>query len=115
MILARHTSADGELTLIAEQLESDLQIGFEGMPWHTHGDILAQVSGLPLQSAVERFLEELLHGRHVLALLRKDGALVDVWVTDDPAKDEMYKEAGEVLEFRLWDGTQVSCKPGNGR
>jgi hypothetical protein len=107
MMLARHTSPDETLTLIIEQIGDDVHIGFEGMPWHTHGDILAQLSSLSLQSAVERFVEELLHGQHVLALLRRDGALVDAWVTDDPAKDASYTEPGEVVEFRYWDGTQV--------
>jgi hypothetical protein len=36
MLLARHKSPDGTLTLIAELVGDDLQIGFEGMPWHTH-------------------------------------------------------------------------------
>ena len=107
MILARHISPDGTLTLIAEQRGDDIQIGFEGMPWHTHGDILAQLGELPVASAVERFVKEVLHGQHVIALLHRNGALVDAWVTDDPAKDAHYAEPGEVLEFRCCDGTRV--------
>ena len=107
MILARHTSPDETLTLIAEQLGDDIQIGFEGLSWHTHGDILAQLSGLPVQSAVEQFVEEVLHGEHVLALLHREGALVNAWVTDDPAKDANYAGPGEAFEFRYWDGTQA--------
>jgi hypothetical protein len=81
MILARHTSPDETLTLIAEQLGDDVQIGFEGLSWHTHGDILAQLSGVPVQPAVDRFVEEVLHGKHVIALLRREGVLIDAWVT----------------------------------
>jgi hypothetical protein len=110
MILARHCSPDKALTLIVEQLGDDLQVGFDGMSWHTHGDILAQKSDVPVQVAVARFVSELLAGRHLLALLRMNGALVDAWVTDDPAKDASYAQPGEVLEFRRWDGTQADFK-----
>ena len=105
MILARHTSPDEVLTLIAEQRGDDVQIRFEGLPWHTHGDILAQLGGLSVPTAVDRFVDEVLRGQHVLALLRRDGLLTDAWVTDDPAKDADYAGTGEVLEFRYWDGT----------
>ena len=105
MILARHTSPDGALTLIAEQLGDDVQIGLEGLSWHTHGDILAQLSGLAVPSAVDWFVDEVLRGQRVLALLRRDGLLVDAWVSDDPAKDADYAERGDALEFRYWDGT----------
>lgn len=107
MILARHTSDDGILTLVAEQIRDDVQIGFEGLSWHTHGDILAQLSGLPLRQAVERFVDELLKGQHLIAVLRMNGALVDAWVTDEPARDALHKLPGEDLEFRYWDGTEV--------
>ena len=106
MILARHTSPDGALTILSEQVGNDVRIGFEGLSWHTHGDILAELSGLPTLSAVDRFLDELLHGRHIIALSRRNGMLVDAWVTDDPAKDAAYTEPGEDLEFRYWDGTK---------
>ena len=112
MILARHTSPDGILTLVAEQVEDDLQVGFDGLPWHTHGDMLAQLTGLPLLPAVDRFLDELLRGERLLALLRKNGTLVDAWVSDDPARDAMHKEPEEVLEFRYWDGTEVHIQSG---
>lgn len=108
MILARHTSPDQALTLIAEQCGGDFQVGFEGMPWHTHGDILARIAGMEERAAVERFIDELVHGQRVIALLRKDGALIDVWISDDPAKDAAYPQPGEMLEFRTWDGTRVS-------
>ena len=107
MILARHVSPDRALTLLVVQLGDDLQIGFEGMPWHTHGDILANQNGLPVHVAVERFVAELLAGSHVLALLRTNGVLMDAWVTEDPVKDASYIGQGEELEFRLWDGTQT--------
>ena len=110
MILARHTSPDGALTLIAEQLSDDVQIGFEGLSWHTHGDILAQLSGLSVPSAVDRFVDEVLRGQHLLALLRRDGLLVDAWVTDGPAKEADYAEPGDALEFRYWDGTPARRK-----
>ena len=106
--LARHTSPDGMLTLLVRQVGDDVLVGFEGTAWHTHGDILAELSGLPVPSAVDRMVEDILHGRRAIALLRKDGALVDAWVSDDPAKDTFYAQPGESLELRDWDGTPLS-------
>ena len=41
--IVRHVSPDGTLILLAVwDEEGEVTIGFEGFPWHTHGDILAQ-------------------------------------------------------------------------
>ena len=105
--LERHTSPDGMLTLLVRQIGADVLVGFEGTAWHTHGDILAELSGLPVPSAVDRFVDDILHGQRAIALLRKDGVLVDAWVSDDPAKDAAYVEPGEALELRYWDASPV--------
>ena len=107
-VLIRCTSPDGALTLVAKQVDHDTQIGFEGMPWHTHGDILAKLSGLSIQVAIERFVESIVQDKTVLALLHRGEALVDVWVTDDPSKDAKYAEPEEVFAFRYWSGTQLT-------
>jgi hypothetical protein len=46
-------------------------------------------------------------GELVIAQLRKSGVLCDVWVSDAPKTDLSYLAPDEVIEFRLWDGTQI--------
>ncbi len=105
--LERHTTPDGMLTLLVRRVGDHVLVGFEGTAWHTHGDILAELSGLPVPSAVDRFVDDILHGRRAITLLRNDGVLVDAWVSDDPAKDASYAQPGESLELRNWDGTPL--------
>lgn len=107
MIVARDVSPDQRLTFIAQQIDDDVQLGFEGLPWHTHGDILAQLTGLPVQAAADRFVEQLLNDQLVIALLHLDGALVDAWISEDPGKDALYAQSEEVLEFRYWSGSRL--------
>jgi hypothetical protein len=76
------------------------------MIWHTHADILPALSGdSNTDAALRRFVDDVLNGRKTIALLRDGARTVDAWVTDDPASDQAYIAPGEMLEFRLWDGT----------
>jgi len=91
--------------------DGDWTIGFDGFPWHTHGSILAELSGQDEKSAVERYLAALIDNVAVIALIRVSGKLTDIWITDDPADDLLSHHAppDETVEFRLWDGTPISA------
>jgi len=104
-------SPDGYLKLLIKCPDCDWTIGFEGFPWHTHGSILAGLSGQDEASSIERFLADLTGNVSVISVSRISGELKDVWVTDNPAKDMLdckkYGEPTETIEFRRWNGTAV--------
>lgn len=106
-LIEQHRSPDGLLTLRVEcEDDGDLCIGFDGCSWHTHGDILASLSGVGEDKAVRQFVDDLLAGRTIIAVARVRGEIRDAWVTEDPIPDK-YKPHDETIEFRYWDGRLV--------
>jgi hypothetical protein len=100
-----HVSPDGRLGfLVVAAPDGDLTLGFDGYPWHTHADILASLSGLAATDAVRQFVADLLSDKSVIAMWGVPGKVDDVWVSDDPASDVAYPQAGEVIELRHWSG-----------
>jgi hypothetical protein len=105
---AEYVSKDGSLRLlVGHDPDGDIAIGFGGFQWHTHGDILASPSGLPVDQAVERYVGDILSNRALIAIARVGEGIQDIWVTDDPASCFEHKPTNEKLEFRTWDGTVV--------
>ena len=103
-----HESPDKLLRLIVTlDSDNDLTIGFDGFGWHTHGDLLASISGLPETDAVRQFIDGILNGEHVIAVSRVEGIVRDVWPTDDPLGEFTYKPAEETIEFRRWSGEVI--------
>ncbi len=113
-----HRSPDGQLRLLAISPEGDLTIGFDGFEWHTHGSILAELSGLDEEEAAERFIADIVDGRRVIELTRVDGKLTDAVVHEDSRSNEQvmadsleglrrYGKANETIEFRFWDGRLI--------
>jgi hypothetical protein len=101
-----HISPDGRLTFrVIQGAEGDLALGFVGFPWHTHGDILAALTGLPAAEAIRRYVDDLIGGISVVALWSVAGELLDIWVSEDPKRDADYPQAGEAIELRFWDGS----------
>jgi hypothetical protein len=41
-ITERYPAPDGALTLLVVREEDDIAVGFDGLPWHTPADIIAQ-------------------------------------------------------------------------
>ena len=99
-----YTSPDGLLRFIVISEDGDVTLGFEGFPWHTHADVLAATDGLPEDAAVERFLNALLTSKAVIAISRRQGEILDIWITDDPLAELRYAPADESIEFRYWNG-----------
>src|ERR1700676_3711578 len=111
MPVGEYVSPDGQLRFVVICTEGDWTMGFDGLPWHTHGSILAALSGQDEISAIERYVADLIGNISVIVLPRRSGVLTDVSITDAPA-DELscYQRHGwpdETIEFRLWDGTAV--------
>lgn len=61
-VLQRHESPDELLCLLVGDSDGNTCIGFDGFIWHTHGDILAALFGLPEEEAVASFVAEILSG-----------------------------------------------------
>jgi len=107
-----YVSRDGLLRFVVEREGDEITLGFDGYPWHTHGDVLvgcyalAGRDGLTPEQATRLFVSELTESRAVVAVLRVQRAIRDVWVTDDPAAAELqHRRPGEELAFRRWDAT----------
>jgi hypothetical protein len=111
MPVGEYVSPDGQLKFLVTCPDGDWTIGFDGFPWHTHGSILAALSGQDELPAVERFLADLIGNVSMIILTRISGKLVDVWVSDDPAQDlsdcKRYGSADDTVDFRLWNGARV--------
>ena len=53
-IVEEHRTPDGRFRFIVERSDDgDFSLGFDGYPAHTHGDILAELSGLSIEAAIQ--------------------------------------------------------------
>ena len=103
-VIEDHRTPDGLYRFIVERSDDrGLSLGFDGYPSHTHGDILASMSGLSIDLAIRQYVDDLLAGRSYIGIARVGDKILDVWVTDDPHPDR-YKPDDEAMEFRYWDG-----------
>lgn len=102
--ITRYVSPDGVLTFLVVDDGSDLALGFEDVPSHTHADILAALSGLPEPDAVSRYVDALLENKSVVAIATVDGEVRDIWIADDPLREDPYKPQNETITLRYWDG-----------
>ena len=104
-----YESPDGLLRfLVVRNEDSDVSLGFDRHVWHTHGDMLAATYRLPKEAAIDRFINDLLGNRIVIAVSRREGIVVDIWATDDPEGDLRYKSENESIEYRHWDGSPAA-------
>ena len=99
-------SPDGVLRFQVRSSSSDIYLGFEGFPWHTHGDLLVQSSESSTVAA-HRFVAMLVEGELTVAVLRVGGTIQNIWITDDPRSDVRYSQPDDHIEFRRWNGTKV--------
>ena len=105
MQVDRYVTPDGALTFLVQREPDDITLGFDGYSWHTHADIIAELRGeADESSALQTYIDDLLHDRLPIVLLKKCGNILDVWVLpfpDDPVSDP-YLEDEETLEVRSW-------------
>jgi hypothetical protein len=104
----KYVSPDGTLTFLVVRERGDISLGFEGYPWHTHGDILAALSGLPIEQAVAQYVDAVTSSESVVAIATVDGRVRDISIADDPMRPDPYKPENETIAFRYWDGTPFS-------
>ena len=108
----QHQSPDGSFRLLVIRDSDDITVGFDGYPWHTHGDVIAgelTLAGGPSttpEDAVRRFVEDLIEGRIPLTVVRAGGEIRDVWASYLPESDDPGRPDDEELELRRWDGAR---------
>ena len=108
-LVEEHRTPDGLLLFVVERADDgDLSLGFDGSSPHTHGDILAALSGLPIEAAVRQYIDALLSGQSVIAVSRVGGVVREAWVADPPYEADQYTPPEETIEFRRWDGSAVA-------
>ena len=118
VIAEEHYSPDRTLRLIVSREDGDTTIGFNKLGTnqvygHTHGDILVALSGLPESEAIRQYVERIMDDDEVIAVIRVNGEVQDVFLTDDPT-GVLYSEYNlpeESFEFRRWSGLQVHVEP----
>ena len=112
-----HVSPDGALTLIVFY-GAEAWIGFDGFPWHVHGDLLDDDP----PAVIARIAKGVLADKIALELRWRGGVLVDVSalvdgvgepiedVADHMARAEKYKLPDERIEQRMWSGASPSVR-----
>jgi hypothetical protein len=102
-----HTSPDGVLTLLVEPIDDgDWAIGFDGFPWHVHPGQLMGTYGETAEQALANFVSAILNNKEIILVTRRDGKIVDAFVSDNlPLSLEYLKD--EEVELRYWDGRQA--------
>ncbi len=100
---------DGSLRLLVTKPGGDLSIGFQGYGWHTHGSILAELSGQTEEEALGSFIRDIIEGVRKVYILKNKDVIVDVWVdeclpenTAEDVVSDPYLEADEVIELKRW-------------
>lgn len=107
--LEKHISPDEVLTFSVLQYEDgDTSLGFENFDYHTHGDILASISGLNEERAIRQFVDDVLNDKQIIAVMKKENKIVQVWITENPIDELKYQQDDEVLEFRYWSGQKFN-------
>jgi len=103
-IIETHESPDGLFRLLVTRGEiGNLTIGFEDFQWHTHGSFQADIYGVSEEEAVQSFIADLVSGKYVIAVYRRDNAIWQLQIDDCP-DIQVPCEPGETLELRYWDG-----------
>ncbi len=106
-----HTSPDGRLQLVVVRDGTDIIIGFEGTPSHTHGNLLVgeyAAAGIELgdaEAAARQYVNDILSDNMKLHIFRVSGAIRDITALPYEILDlDKYLSPGETIETRLWSG-----------
>ncbi|PVE24719.1 hypothetical protein DC522_08830 [Microvirga sp. KLBC 81] len=104
MILEEHTTSDGLLTLIVQQFDDGPAIGFAGLSWHTHPDLLVGYYGDDEEKALRSFVSAILNDKLLIVCSVARDRVERAWV-DDNLQDAMEAAAGsKTMKVRYWSG-----------
>jgi hypothetical protein len=102
----KFVSPDGVLTYLVTRTDEGTSLGFQGVPSHTHGRILAELYGLSENEAIRTHIDALLNNELYIVIAMVDGQIKDIWTTQSIVNDK-YKPKNEIITFRYWDGTII--------
>ncbi len=103
-----HVSPDGQLALcISPNVEGETMIGFHGFDWAMAASQLPDSLGQTALQIAQDYANLIINDDALIAVLRVDGEMVDVWVTEFPHEDLNCAEAHEQVSFRRWSGVAV--------
>lgn len=99
------TSPDGQLALTVQtDVDGEVLVGFHGFDWNIQASQLADTRRIDAEQAVEQFMEEIMNDDHLIAVLKIEDDITDVWITELPDVDAELCQAEESIEFRYWSG-----------
>lgn len=109
-----HTSPDGALRVAVLDDHGDFIVGFIGLDWHTHGDVLVgeyAIRGVAVGSAkeaVDLFLAELLSDRIAIAVECVGGAVARAYPAWEPrtVRADVHRPDADMVELRYWSGAR---------
>jgi hypothetical protein len=104
--IVQHVSPDGLLRLNVRREAADVILQFNDFAWSTSSAFLASKWGTSQETALTRFVDEVLGNQAIIAVAQAGSAIRDVWVTDRPASELKYKRHEETIDFRFWDGSR---------
>ncbi len=114
-VTERYSSPDGMLTLIVVRQEGDITIGFDGLPWHTHPDNIANLRGEnDKEQALRKYLEDLFNDRLPIVLMMKGDVVSEPYILNfpDEAVDSKDFEPDESYKLRFWGGSTKKAELG---
>lgn len=104
-----HVSPDGRLQLVVVRKGTDIAIGFEGTPSHTHGDALvgeyafAGIALIDAEAAAMQYVNDILSDNIKLHVFWMSGAIRDITALPYEVIDlAKYLSPGETIETRVW-------------
>jgi hypothetical protein len=108
MLLERHVSPDGRLTLFVERDETgDVCIGFAGLRWHTHPDMLVGRHGDDEEAALRNFVTAILADRLFIVAVEADGRIVEAWVDGSLSNARKAASQGGNTTVLVWSGRPI--------
>ncbi|KFG70714.1 hypothetical protein JH26_02905 [Microvirga sp. BSC39] len=104
MVLEEHTTPDGLLTLSVHKFIDGIAIGFDGLAWHTHPDLLVGSYGDDEEKALRGFISAILNDKLLIVCLTAGDGLEAAWVEDDLHYALDAAVESKAIKIRYWSG-----------
>ncbi len=104
MKLEEHTTSDGLLTLSVQQFDDGIAVGFDGLAWHTHPDLLVGSYGNDEEKALRGFISAILNDKLLIVCSIAGDRLEAAWVEDDLHDALEAASQSEAIKIRYWSG-----------
>lgn len=103
-ILEEHTTSDGLLKLSVQRFEDGVAVGFAGLPWHTHPDLLVGTYGDDEEKALRGFISAILNDELLIVCSLTGDRLGEAWIENDLKDAIDAASQNENMKVRYWSG-----------